>query len=46
MLINIPNQNDREKLVSAILSLRNLVLPASGYVDTLTILINTQLDYS
>jgi hypothetical protein len=46
MILNIASSSDKEKLVSTILTLRNFVIPPQGFVDTLTILINSNIDFS
>jgi len=46
MVILVPTLLEREKLVSAILTLRNFVIPSTGHIDLLTILVNSQIDFS
>ena len=46
MVLNVPTLEARERLLSAILTLRSFVLPSTGHIDSLTILINQKIDFS
>ena len=46
MVLYMPNVFDRERLVSAILTLRQFVIPNTGYIDQLSVLVNAPLDFS
>lgn len=46
LLLSISNNTDREKLLSALLTLRSLNVPQINYIDRLCLLINSSIDFS
>jgi len=46
MVLKVPSELERERLLSSIMTLRSLALPFNGSPDVLRILMNTQIDFA